>query len=137
MSGAETRAKHLSDDPRARRELEAAPMFTEDNYTLAQKQSENSLPIDSNGNLDEAERKHPFRCEKGHLSRCLTRLRIDAVHAIQSAATQKSHNRSDNSHTRLNCKNEDRIEHAASIARRWRSSSIIQLSRQAEDEHMQ
>lgn len=31
-----------------------------------------------------------------------TRFNIDAVHAIQSEATQKSHNRSDKSHTRLN-----------------------------------
>jgi len=34
----------------------------------------------------------------------LTRFNIDAVHAIQSEATQKSHKRSDNSHTRLNYK---------------------------------
>ena len=31
-----------------------------------------------------------------------TKFNIDAVQAIQSEATQKSHKRSDNSHTRLN-----------------------------------
>ncbi len=35
----------------------------------------------------------------------LTKFNIDAVHAIQSEATQKSHKRSDNSHTRLNYEN--------------------------------
>jgi len=31
-----------------------------------------------------------------------TKFNIDAVHAIQSEATQKSHKRPDNSHARLN-----------------------------------
>jgi hypothetical protein len=42
------------------------------------------------------------RNESNMKSVYLTKFNIDAVHAIQSEATQKSHKRSDNSHTRVN-----------------------------------
>ena len=62
-----------------------------------------NLPINSDGDL-----RLKFKDSDASMNifsrgkRTLTRLRIEAVHAIQSEATQKSHKRSDNSQTRLN-----------------------------------
>lgn len=60
------------------------------------------LPINCNGNLGEKVHVEGRVWEEGGFLLCLTRFRIDAVQAIQSEATQKSHKRADNFQIRLN-----------------------------------
>ena len=59
------------------------------------------LPINCNGNLEE-KKEECMKSEVRKFSVRRTRLRIDAVQAIQSEATQKSQRRADNFQLRIN-----------------------------------